>query len=166
MAIKIKSLETIAKTYTEQQYIYKDLTLDLARDQTLTPGYNPGDVPKIDIKADKDYNAIRNSLTNLFNTVPGQRFLFPDYGLDLRQYLFSPITEFAARDIGSNILRCISKYEPRVNVVNVNVEASPDDHRYNITLILNFPALNTTNTVDYTFDIKGQSFILLPSTNP
>ena len=79
MAIKIKSLETIANTYTEQQFIYSDLALDLAIDQKVTPGYKPGTVPKNDIKASKDYNAIRNSLTNLFNTLPGQRFLFPDY---------------------------------------------------------------------------------------
>ena len=37
MAIKIKSLEKIANTYTEQRFIYKDLSLDLAQTKIQAP---------------------------------------------------------------------------------------------------------------------------------
>ena len=130
---------------------------------TTLPGY-PNVINTSDIKVSYDYQAIANSLTNLFNTTPGQRFLFPDYGLDLKQFLFSPVTEFTARSIGSALLRGITKYEPRVNVININVEAIPDANQYNITLILGFPTLNTKQTVNYKLDLKNQTFIQLPNT--
>jgi phage baseplate assembly protein W len=132
-------------------------------DEKVTPGYKPGTVPKSDIKISKDYNAIRNSLTNLFNTLPGQRFLFPDYGLDIRQFLFTPITQDNGRSLGSRIYSVINKYEPRVKIVNIHVESDPDNSRYNISLVLGFPTLKTTNTVNYALDLKNQTFIVLPS---
>jgi phage baseplate assembly protein W len=171
MAIKIKSLETIANTYTEQlatnkqQYIYSDLTLDISLALATTqPGY-PNVITTNDVAVSHDYQAIANSLTNLFNTTPGQRFLFPDYGLDLRQFLFTPITEFNARNLGNTLLRGITKYEPRVNVININVQTVPDASQYNITLILGFPTLNTKQTVNYKLDLKNQTFIQVPNTN-
>jgi hypothetical protein len=162
MAIKIKSLEKLANSYTQQQHIYQDLTLDIAQNKIVTRGF-PFPVPGKDIEVSLDYAAIRNSLTNLFNTIPGQRFLFPDYGLDLRQFLFLPITRSTARLIGDRIHESVSNYEPRVNIINVNVQSDPDNNKYNISLIMSFPTLNTTNTVNYALDIKNQSFILLPS---
>jgi phage baseplate assembly protein W len=171
MAIKIKSLETIANTYTEQlatskqQYIYSDLTLDIGiAPATTQPGY-PNVILTSDVNVSYDYQAIANSLTNLFNTQPGQRFLFPDFGLDLRQFLFTPVTEINARNLGNTLLRGITNYEPRVNVININVIALPDNNQYNIALILGFPTLNTTQTVNYKLDLKNQTFIQLPNTN-
>ena len=86
MAIKIKNLQQIADNYRTQRYVYKDLSLDLTQTKIQSPGFNLP-VPGSDIKADFDIGAIANSLTNLFNTLPGQRFLFPEYGLDLYQFL-------------------------------------------------------------------------------
>jgi hypothetical protein len=169
MAIKIKTLEQVASTYTDQQgynggsYVYSDLALDMEQHISLSNGY-PYKTGS-DIKVDYDTLAIRNSITNLFNTLPGQRFLFPDYGLDLRQHLFTQITQSNALAIGSQILNVITKYEPRVSVVNVNVEADPDHNRYNISIILNFPTLNTTDTVNYILNTKNQNFTIIPSKN-
>ena len=78
MAIRLKSLETAAKQFTEQRYLYKDLTLDINQSDLEVPGYTLP-IPKEDLKASFDLGAIRNSLQNLFNTLPGQRFLFPNY---------------------------------------------------------------------------------------
>ena len=160
MAIKIKSLENISKNYYEQQYLYKDIALDITQSELLVPGINLP-VPSTDIKASFDLAAIRNSLQNLFNTIPGQRFLFPDYGLDLYQWLFTPITEGNAYALGNKIFSTIAKYEPRVNVVSVDVQTLPDDNQYNISIIVNIPLLNIRTTIDSVLDIKKQSFIVV-----
>lgn len=162
MAIKIKSLENLSKNYSEQQYLFKDLALDI----TETKLYAPGDtlpVPSTDIKASFDLAAIRNSLQNLFNTVPGQRFLFPDYGLDLYQWLFTPITEANGNTLGNKIYSTINNYEPRVNVKNVDVILDPDNNQYLINIIINIPYLNVQTTINSVLDIKKQSFIIVPN---
>ena len=162
MAIKLKTLERIAKTYKEQNYLYKDLALDLEITSQNPIGYKTA-TKSSDIRASFDYEAIRNSLQNLFNTLPGQRFLFPEYGLDLYQFLFLPVTESIGQAIGERILRSIELYEPRVSVLNVNVVAEPDTSEYKITIAIQLPALNTTTNFDGVLNTKSQSFIFLPT---
>jgi phage baseplate assembly protein W len=162
MAIKIKSLEKIANTYIEQRFIYKDLSLDIAQTKIEAPGYTIP-VPGADIKASFDLAAIRNSFQNLFGTVPGQRFLFPTYGLDLRGFLFDPITADNGNSIGTLIYQGISTWENRVRVKNVYVTADPDNHQYIINIIVEVPAFNTTATIESILDVRKQSFQVLPT---
>lgn len=162
MAIKLKNLEQIANTYNEQRFIYKDLSLDIAQTKLQAPGYRIP-VPGADIRASFDAAAITNSLQNLFNTAPGQRFLFPEYGMDLKPYLFNPITEQAGDALGSEIFAAISTWEQRVRVINVIVNLNPDNNEYIINIIIEIPDLTITTTVDMVLDIKKQTFQILPT---
>jgi phage baseplate assembly protein W len=162
MAIKLKTLERLAKTYTEQKYLYKDLALDLSKTIINTPGFLTS-VPGNDIKTSFDKEAIRNSLQNLFNTLPGQRFLFPEYGLDLYQFLFLPVTQSTGEAIARKILQGVERFEPRVIVQRVNVQPLPDQNTYFITLILQLPAFKQLTTLQGELNIKSQSFIFLPT---
>lgn len=164
MAIKIKNLEQIASEYASKQYIYKDLSLDLTTTKISAPGFKLP-TPGGDIKASFDLVAIGNSLVNLFNTLPGQRFLFPEYGLDFRQFLFSPITVENGELIGRKIYNGIKTYESRVNPLQIKVQADEDNNQYNITAILQIPVLNISTETDFILDIKKQSFIQVPSKN-
>jgi phage baseplate assembly protein W len=161
MAIRLKNLERIAKKYTEQSYLYKDLALDLTLTNQSTPGF-PLPVPGTDIKASFDLGAIKNSLQNLFNTKPGQRFLFPEYGLNLDQFLFQPITEANGNVLGNKIFTTINSSEPRVRVSNVQVFLDPDNNQYLINILLDVPSLNVETVIESVLDIKKQSFIVLP----
>lgn len=162
MAIKIKNLENIASTYTQQRFIFKDLSLDITQTKIQAPGYKIP-VPGADVRASFDLEAIRNSLQNLFATSPGQRFLFPEYGLNLRQFLFSPITEANGNVLGNKINIVISTWEPRVRVKNVQVNLDPDNNQYIINIIIDIPSLNLTTTINSTLDIKRQTFLVLPT---
>jgi phage baseplate assembly protein W len=160
MAIKLKSLERIAKTFTQQSYLYKDLALDLSISQVESPG-NLLPVPGADIKAAFDLGAIRNSLQNLFNTKPTERFLFPEYGLNLDQFLFSSITEANANVLGNKIFTTINIYEPRVKVKNVQVIIDSDNNQYLINIYIDIPVLKIQTTIETLLDLKRQSFIVL-----
>jgi hypothetical protein len=163
MAVKIDTLERITQSrIPEQRYLFKDLALDIKISQKAVYGYDKT-VPERDIQASYDTAAIQNSLQNLFNTLPGQRFLFPEYGLDLNRYLFEPITKTNAEGIGRSILNAITRYEPRVEVVRVNVVSQPDLNQYLIDIVINIIDLNTTTNLSYTYDLRGQSFISVPS---
>ena len=162
MAIKLQQFEQIAKRYTEQTYLYKDLALDFQRDFYNAPVF-PESVISNDIKSSFDISAIKNSLTNLFNTRPGQRFLFPEYGLDLYQFIFQPITKITGEQIGNLILSKIQQYERRVRPVRINVQGDVDQNTYNIEIIIEVPAFNTEASIVYDLDIRKQAFVSLPT---
>jgi phage baseplate assembly protein W len=161
VAIKLPSLEQIAQQYTSNKnFVYKDLHLDFATSDVYNPSLGRS-IKGNDIKVEYDENAIKNSLRNLFNTKPGQRFLFPLYGLDLNQFLFEAITPINAQLIGEKIAISIDKFEPRVTLLNVNVVADFDNNLYEIDIVVQIPVFNTTTTINTTLDARTQSFIFL-----
>lgn len=123
-------------------YIWADLHLDITQKQIQHPGLTDPTIGK-DIVLDYDLAAILNSLNNLFNTLPGQRILLPEFGLNLLQYLFNPVSEENGEVIGNNILNSIIKWEPRVTVQKILVNAIPDENEYDIGLALYVPTFKT-----------------------
>lgn len=117
---------------------YTDLHLDVI-------GY-PLDAPR-DILVDNDLDAIRNSLSNLFSTVPGQKLLNPVYGLNLLQYLFEPVTTNTANIIGESILNGITRFEPRIKVDKVRVIGNAENNEYNISLTFRVPSFPAKDTL-------------------
>lgn len=160
MAIKISNLQQISDQYKQKAYYYKDLHLDFEKSSNFSTALNRK-IEGNDLKVDFDESAIRNSLRNLFNTKPGQRFLFPLYGLDLYQFLFEAVSEFNGQLIGEKIVTSIENFEPRVSVVECNIIAKPDDNEYDITIVVKIPILNSVASINTLLDVKNQSFIFL-----
>lgn len=131
---------------TSKEFTYSDLHLDFT---------NP--ISK-DITADFDVAAVKNSLVNLFNTVPGQNLLNPEYGLNLVRYLFEPINETNGRFIGNAIVNGITTYEPRVVIRSVDIETNEEEQTYYITLNILVPLLDTEIRIPGTLNRTG--FIL------
>ena len=141
--IKIESVAQLDKS--QSSFTYTDLKLDLEFDYTKNNELLKRKEIK-DIKIDYDYAAIRNSIFNLLNTVPGQRILNPYFGVNLQKYLFNRVTEIQAMNIGNDIVQAISKFEPRVVVQNVNVEVDEVNQQYNILLTLGLVGVDTTSS--------------------
>lgn len=124
-------------------YTYSDLHLD----------FNKPIVK--DFEADFDEAAIKNSIYTLFNTIPGQSLLNPEYGLNLAKYLFDPVNETNANLIGKDILKGIGVYEPRVNVIRINITVNEDDQSYIIELSIEMPILDVTIRIPGTLTKTG-----------
>lgn len=120
-SIILSNLKNTVKDKTG--YTYTDLNLDI-EEQHYTNTGNFMTNGK-DIRVSYDEEAIKNSLVNIFNTTPGERFLLPEFGSNLKGYLFSPITKHTADAIGNHILYSIQRWEPRVIVDYVNVIGKP-----------------------------------------
>ena len=123
--------------------LYKDLLLDVKIDYTRNIQLLKRREVK-DIQISEDIGAIKNSLFNLFTTMPGQKILNPVYGLNLTQYLFVQATRQQGRVIGETILKGVSKYEPRITMRKLNVEVDEDNNQYNIFMLIDVPTLNIT----------------------
>lgn len=145
--------------YSQKNYIYTDIYLDLIEEPLEINIRNQSNNGKgRDMKVAYDINAIKNSITNLFNTLPGERLLLPDYGCDLRHYIFEPITETNAMFIGRTIKRAISQWEPRVKIVNISIDAYIDDQQYVIIITLEVPFLQTDHVINLEGILNKQGF--------
>lgn len=123
--------------------IFKDLRLDLELNYTQNTQLLKRREKK-DIQISEDVDAIKNSLFNLFTTMPGQKILNPIYGLNLTQYLFTGITETNARIIGEAISQGIARFEPRINLLKLNIDTDYDNNQYEIFMVVSVPSLTIT----------------------
>lgn len=160
MAIYLDKLQSVSDFIETKRYLFKDLKLDIEKSKqfntVIEENINANDV---DVWYDKD--AIFTSLRNLFTTTPGQRFLFPKYGLDLRKYLFQPINEVTGRSIGEAISFAIKRFEPRVTLKQCNVVGKPDLNQYEIDVIVELPVFNTISTISTVLDVKTEKFTFI-----
>jgi len=122
-------------------YLYKDVAFDL--EMAYTPsGEFEKKYDQKDLKPSYDKEAVLTALKNLFTTTPGQKLLNPQFGIDLRRFLFDPVSETRAFIIGNKIYENVSNQEPRVEIQDIQVTAMIDDQEYIIDLNLSVPTLN------------------------
>ena len=125
-----------------ENYLYRDFYFDLEETDVGNPN-NPYQSPQAaDLSASFDEGAIKNSVHNIFNTVPGEKLLNPEFGLSLKRYVFAPLTQDIAESIGEEIINGIEQYEPRVRIDRCDVAVNYDDNEYAIILTLTIPPLN------------------------
>lgn len=149
---------TTLNTGDSQNSTYRDLALDMAVEINVLSRNLYRSENVTDIKMSKDEAAIQNSLINIFNTVPGQKLLTPEFGLDLRQYLFEPLSEDIAQNIGETIVSGLKAWEPRVIVQRVNITPDFDQNQYIISLYIAIPALNISEA-QYTGVLNTEGFV-------
>jgi len=141
MAIRINRVAS-RPTQTERKTTYRDLYLDLVESDQPYNDAMYGKSTQIDLKTSIDEGAIMNSLRNIFTTNPGEKILDPTFGLSLTRWLFEPLDEFIAQEIGEAILEGIEKFEPRVSVRNITVNMNAEQNQYDLKLVLTIPSLN------------------------
>lgn len=143
MAIKLNILRatTEVETALKAGYLYKDIGFDLIPSFTNNVELYK-DNEKQDIVPIYDANAIINSVRNILTTSPGEKLLNPLFGIDLRDYLFEPVSETRAFFLGTDLYNGLVDQEPRITLDNVSIVAIPDEMTYEITLQISIPTLN------------------------
>lgn len=105
-------------------------------------------------------HAVFNSLHNIFHWIPGERILNPEFGSKLYMLLYNGITEFTSEQIIAEIQHCVSKWEPRVQIINVIDVSTTDDTENNtiqLDIIFSIPSLdNTQYKYSYVQNIKSE----------
>ena len=118
--------------------VYTDVSLDLQLNSTYSNQL--AKQPQIlDLVVDTNLGAIYNSIANIITTTPGQKPLNPIFGINFGQILFLPITNQRALSIGNAIFTGIQKFEPRVNIINVNVIPDAEQNQYTIEITVIVP---------------------------
>jgi phage baseplate assembly protein W len=141
--IVLRNLEkpTRLKEVVSEGYLYKDVLFDLNPAYTRSGEFQKSP-DQVDLEPQFDKSAVITSLVNIFTTSPGEKLLNPTFGIDLRHFLFDPVTETRAFLIGNKIYDQLTVQEPRVDIEQIEVTAFRDDQRYVVDLLLSIPTLN------------------------
>ena len=94
-----------------------------------------------DITVLRNENAIKRSVRNLVQTIPGERFFNPLLGSSVYESLFDLYDFGTSTLIEQEIITTLENFEPRVANVQVQVDPRPDQNNFDITIF---------------FDIVGQ----------
>lgn len=66
---------------------------------------------------------IKQSLMILLNTSPGERIMKPEYGCDIRSFVFQEIDNSQIHVLKDTIANAILNYEPRIKVEEISIDA-------------------------------------------
>ena len=114
---------------------------------------------KSDLNVSLDIAAVKNSVSNILSTKKGEKLLNPEFGLRIQDYLFEQVSDAVATAISNEILNAISLFEPRVQIVELQVVPYPDLYQYVINLALRVPTLKQSLTVQGL--IQGDSITII-----
>ena len=101
---------------TKKQKFYKDIDLAfLPKIGTIDPdGVRRGDVfKKVDVAA------VIQSVTTILLTNKNEKPFLPNFGADLRSYLFENIEDYSEATISKVVRDSILRFEPRLKVLDV-----------------------------------------------
>ena len=100
-----------------------------------------------------DRDAIRADLLHLLLTNKGERLYLPDFGSDLKKYIFEPNDNVTHSEIKDNLNQTISKYIP--NLIVNDITFRNDDVQEAIIVELTYTVtegtFNSTDTISLTF---------------
>ena len=103
-----------------------------------------------DVKMVEKELDIKESLFILLSTAPGERIMHPTYGCGLNKFVFEPYSVTLQKKIKTIIERAILMYEPRIKLVDIEVEqVSPNDGIVYITIDYYIKQINSRQNMVY-----------------
>ena len=115
--------------------IYQDLDLDFQINSATK-----------DIQKLTDVESVKRSVRNLINTNHYERPFHPEIGSNLRAMLFENITPQMTHAISKQIHLLLKNFEPRIRLVQINVQPSPERNGYRASI--SFFVVNTPERVE------------------
>ena len=87
-----------------------------------------------DLVVSKDASAIKQAIVNLLLTNKGERPFKPDYGSDIRSYLFEPLDYATAGQVSASIEGTLAEFEPRIDVLSIETYPKFNDNGFGVEL--------------------------------
>lgn len=101
-----------------------------------------------------DFELVKQNLYNHFNIRKGEKLMQPNFGSNIWNMLFEPLTE-ETRQVIEDDVRAVAGYDPRVNVSNVLV--TQFDHGIQLVVELAYIPNNQLETLVLNFDNRSRS---------
>lgn len=98
----------------------------------------------------QDEEDIQASLHILFRTACGERFLRPEYGLDMQEVLFEPMSTTMRTFLIDRINTTILIHEARIRVIELRID-SPDPNDGTLKILLEYEVRATNSRFNLVF---------------
>ena len=101
------------------------------KDLSMSFKFNPlsGDLITL-----KNENAIARAVRNIVLTTPGEKLFDPDFGSSVGEILFENVDDITAVSIRDEIRSSLTNYEPRVELIDVEVEPNFDENQFDVLI--------------------------------
>jgi len=120
----------------------------LGRGWSFPPTFTKGDngVHMVDEEED-----IRQSLEILLSTIKGERVMQPDYGANMKEFLFEPLNVSFAKRMSDKIERAILFYEPRIKTDDISYNQDNENGMVEIRIDYTIIATNNRRNIVYPY---------------
>jgi|TARA_B100000497_G_scaffold91559_1_gene102228 hypothetical protein len=119
---------------TKKQELYADFFMNLDENPVSE-----------DLARNTNEEAVKASIKNLLLTDKGERPYQPNLGCNIRQMLFDNMTPDTIILMKEVIKDTLEAYEPRADIIGVDVRSSVDDNQVNIAVV--FKVINSSEPV-------------------
>ena len=120
---------------------YKDLSLDLSTHPNTR-----------DLVYLKDDEAVKRAVKNIVLTSVYERHFDTQFGCEVKRLLFENISPFTRLSLQSSIESVLNTFEPRINLLKVDVVPDIDNNGYTITIYFNIKNQITPLKVEFFLD--------------
>lgn len=89
--------------------------------------------------------AVQQSIHNIFSWLPGERIINPEFGTNLRRFLYEGITSATEELINAEIRQCLARWEPRaqlINIYNVSDVNDTENNTIHLEIVYTIPELS------------------------
>jgi phage baseplate assembly protein W len=96
--------------------------------------------------------AIKNNLVNWFLTNQGERPLNPEFGGNLRRFIFEQINQGNLEFLQEDLQSQISTFFPSIVINNLDVLSYPDNNQIEVQILYSIKGTNSTDEINITFN--------------
>jgi len=113
-----------------------------------------GDYLKLTKSASEE---VKSNFVHLLMTTKGQRYFLPQFGTNLRQYLFEPQSTENDNDIRDEINVATEEFMPNVKIKNINIkhygseDGLAENKKYRIVISIDYRVMS--GNFDFTDDV-------------
>ena len=100
---------------------------------------------------------VRQNLTTLILTSPGERVMAPQYGVGLNKYLFENMGTNVYSNIEQEIKKQAGQYMPGVIIGNIRFFTNENSNSINLQVFYSVPTLGISSTISFV-ENQGNGF--------
>ena len=112
------------------------------------------------ILIDKTPDLVRQNLTNIVLTTPGERIMDPEFGVGIKRFLFENRTSAVTSTIKNIISGQVKKYMPFVTIDNVVFSSDKENPNFlGIAILYTIVPTSTRDLIRLNFDLLSQTLL-------
>jgi phage baseplate assembly protein W len=96
---------------------------------------------------------IRQNITIILGTKPGERQMLPNFGCRIHELLFAPNTRATAAMVAHHVTEALRRWEKRIEVLNVNSEPGHDG---SVKVVVEYRVLATNAVQTLAYSISNR----------